>query len=41
MFLYMDRFGNWTGGFWNRWYHGLMGDKPEDHIPTPKPSPAE
>jgi len=41
MFLYMDRFGNWTSGFWNRWYHGMMGDKPEDHIPTPKPSPAE
>ncbi len=41
MFLYMDRFGNWTSGFWNKWYHGLMGDKPEDHIPTPKPSPAE
>jgi multidrug efflux pump len=41
MFLYMDRFGNWTSGFWNRWYHRMMGDKPEDHIPTPKPSPAE
>jgi multidrug efflux pump len=41
MFLYMDRFGNWTSGFWNRWYHGMMGDNPEDHIPTPKPSPAE
>ena len=41
MFLYMDRFGKWTSGFWNRWYHGMMGDKPEDHIPTPKPSPVE
>ena len=42
MFLYMDRFGNWTSGFWNKWYHGMMGDKPEDHIPTPpKPAPAE
>src|SRR5471032_2511919 len=20
VFLYMDRFGNWTSGFWNRWY---------------------
>ncbi len=35
VFLYMDRFGNWTSGFWNRWYHGLMGDKPEDHQPAP------
>jgi multidrug efflux pump len=41
MFLYMDRFGGWTAGFWNRWYHGIMGDKPEDHSPTPNPSPAE
>ena len=41
MFLYMDRFGGWTAGFWNRWYHGIMGDKPEDHSPTPSPSPAE
>ncbi len=41
MFLYMDRFGGWTAGFWNRWYHGIMGDKPEDHSPTPRPSPAE
>jgi multidrug efflux pump len=38
MFLYMDRFGNWTSGFWNRWYHGLMGDKPEDHQPSPAPA---
>ena len=41
MFLYMDRFGGWTAGFWNKWYHGIMGDKPEDHSPTPSPSPAE
>jgi multidrug efflux pump len=41
MFLYMDRFGGWTAGFWNRWYHGIMGDKPEDHSPSPSPSPAE
>ncbi len=38
VFLYMDRFGKWTSGFWNRWYHGLMGDKPEDHISTPSPA---
>jgi len=38
VFLYMDRFGNWTSGFWNRWYHGLMGDKPEDHQPSPAPA---
>jgi multidrug efflux pump len=41
VFLYMDRFGSWTAGFWNRWYHGIMGDKPEDHAPTASPSPAE
>jgi multidrug efflux pump len=41
MFLYMDRFGSWTAGFWNRWYHGIMGDKPEDHAPTSRPAPAE
>ncbi|HKQ46235.1 MAG TPA: efflux RND transporter permease subunit [Rhizomicrobium sp.] len=41
VFLYMDRFGNWTSGFWNRWYHGMMGDKPGDHGPLPKPFPAE
>ena len=41
MFLYMDRFGNWTAGFWNRWYHGIMGDKPEDHAPSARPTPAE
>ena len=38
VFLYMDRFGTWTSGFWNRWYHGMMGDKPEDHMPTPTPA---
>jgi multidrug efflux pump len=41
MFLYMDRFGSWTAGFWNKWYHGIMGDKPEDHSPVSRPSPAE
>ena len=41
VFLYMDRFGNWTSGFWNKWYHGLMGDKPGDHAPMPHPTPAE
>ena len=41
VFLYMDRFGNWTSGFWNRWYHGIMGDKPEDHSPGTSPAPAE
>jgi len=40
VFLYMDRFGVWTSGFWNRWYHGMMGDKPEDHT-GPAPVPAE
>ena len=38
MFLYMDRFGGWTAGFWNKWYHGIMGDKPEDHSPAPSPA---
>jgi multidrug efflux pump len=41
VFLYMDRFGKWTRGFWNRWYHGMMGDKPEDHGPVALPTPAE
>jgi multidrug efflux pump len=41
VFLYMDRFGNWTAGFWNRWYHGIMRDKPGDHAPLPNPTPAE
>jgi multidrug efflux pump len=41
VFLYMDRFGVWTSGFWNRWYHGIMKDKPGDHGPAPKPAPAE
>jgi multidrug efflux pump len=40
MFLYMDRFGNWTAGFWNRWYHGIMKDRPGDHAPA-RPAPAE
>jgi multidrug efflux pump len=40
VFLYMDRFGNWTAGFWNRWYHGMMGDDPQDHA-GPAPAPAE
>ena len=38
VFLYMDRFGDWTSGFWNRWYHGIMGDKPEDHAPSAAPA---
>lgn len=41
VFLYMERFGSWTSGFWNKWYHGLMGDKPGDHEPMPNPTPAE
>jgi multidrug efflux pump len=41
VFLYMDRFGTWTSGLWNKWYHGLMGDKPGDHSPVSNPSPAE
>jgi multidrug efflux pump len=40
VFLYMDRFGKWTRGFWNRWYHGMMGDRPEDHVGPAAPSPA-
>jgi multidrug efflux pump len=38
VYLYMDRFGVWTSGFWNRWYHGVMGDAPEDHSPPPVPA---
>ncbi|HEY8255298.1 MAG TPA: efflux RND transporter permease subunit [Rhizomicrobium sp.] len=38
MFLYMDRFGRWTSGFWNRRYHGIMKDKPGDHAPHPSPA---
>jgi multidrug efflux pump len=38
VFLYMDRFGRWTSGFWNRWYHGIMKDKPGDHAPHPSPA---
>jgi multidrug efflux pump len=41
VYLYMDRFGVWTSGFWNRWYHGIMGDRPEDHTGRPTPTPAE
>ncbi len=41
VFLYMDRFGNWTSGFWNKWYHGIMKDRPGDHWPAPRPTPAE
>jgi len=42
VFLYMDRFGVWTGGFWNRWYNGIMGGKPGDHGPAEHtPAPAE
>ncbi|MDB5735139.1 MAG: nodulation protein [Alphaproteobacteria bacterium] len=41
VFLYMDRFANWTSGFWNKWYDGLMGGKPEDHKPPAHPVPAE
>ncbi len=41
VFLYMDRFGGWTAGFWNRWYHGIMKDRPEDHTGSPSPAPAE
>ena len=38
---YMDRFGVWTSGFWNKWYHGIMKDKPGDHSPVRGPAPAE
>lgn len=38
VFLYMDRFGSWTSGFWQRWYHGIMRDKPGDHGPVPTPA---
>jgi multidrug efflux pump len=41
VYLYMDRFGAWTGGIWNRWYHGMMGDDPEGHSGKPSPTPAE
>ena len=45
VFLYMDRFGNWGKRLWNRSYHGIMGDRPEDHTGghagRPSPSPAE
>lgn len=41
VFLYMDRFGAWTSGFWQRWYHGIMRDKPGDHGPVATPTPAE
>jgi hypothetical protein len=38
----MDRFGNWAKGLWNRWYHGMMKDRPQDHTGgAPSPSPAE
>ena len=40
VYLYLERFGRWCGSFWNRWYHGLMGDAPEGHQPPPAPSPA-
>jgi multidrug efflux pump len=38
VYVYMDRFGSWTSGFWNRWYHGVMGDAPEGHAPPPAPA---
>jgi|694.fasta_scaffold38956_3 multidrug efflux pump len=41
VFLYMDRFGRWTSGFWQKWYHGLMKDRPGDHGPVPTSTPAE
>jgi len=41
VFLYMDRFGAWTSRGWNKWYHGIMKDKPGDHGPAPKALPAE
>jgi len=41
VFLYMDRFGVWTSGFWNKWYHGIMKDRPGDHAPVRGPAPAE
>jgi len=40
VFLYMDRFGRWTSRGWNKWYHGIMKDRPGDHAPV-RPSPAE
>jgi len=41
VFLYMDRFGRWTSGFWQKWYHGIMKDRPGDHGPVPTHTPAE
>jgi len=38
VYLYMDRFGAWCAGFWNRWYHGMMGDAPEGHSAPPAPA---
>ncbi len=38
VYVYLDRFGNWTSGFWNRWYHGVMGDAPGDHLPPAAPA---
>jgi hypothetical protein len=34
----MDRFGAWTSGFWNRWYHGVMGDTAEEAAPPGAPA---
>ncbi|HEX3754974.1 MAG TPA: efflux RND transporter permease subunit [Rhizomicrobium sp.] len=38
VYLYLDRFGAWAAGTWNRWYHGMMGDAPEGHSPPPAPA---
>ena len=38
VYLYLERFGRWCGRFWNRWYHGMMGDAPEGHQPPPAPA---
>jgi multidrug efflux pump len=38
VYLYLERFGRWCSSFWNRWYHGMMGDAPEGHQPPPAPA---
>jgi multidrug efflux pump len=28
VYLYLDRFGNWSKRVWNRWYHGIRRGLP-------------
>jgi multidrug efflux pump len=41
VFLYMDRFGDWAAGLWNRSYHGIMKDRSGRDEGKPSPAPAE